>query len=67
MQSFAVNAQIARAQKAVTRWAVEGTPTFVVAGKYKIVTTRGREAGMQVIEHLVASERAAAAGTNPSP
>lgn len=67
MQSFAVNAQIARAQKAVTRWAIDATPTFVVAGKYKVTTTSGgRERILEVIDHLVARERAAA-GTNPAP
>lgn len=67
MQSFAVNAQIARAQKAVTRWAIDATPTFVVAGKYKVTsTTRGQQGVLEVIEHLVARERAAM-GTNPTP
>lgn len=67
MQSFAVNAQIARAQKAVTRWAIDATPTFVVAGKYKVTSTaRGQQGVLEVIEHLVARERAAM-GTNPTP
>jgi len=65
MQSFAVNAQIVRAQKAITRWAIEATPTFVVAGKYRV--TGGGQRALQVVDHLLARERAAAAGTNSSP
>lgn len=67
MNSFAVNAQIARAQKAVTRWAIEVTPSFIVAGKYRVTsTTRGHQGVLDVVEHLVARERAAM-GTNPAP
>ena len=67
MKSFAVNAQIARAQKAVTRWAIDATPTFVVAGKYKVTSPPGgRERTLEVVGQLVARERAAA-GTNPAP
>ncbi|HET9048620.1 MAG TPA: DsbA family protein [Chiayiivirga sp.] len=45
--SFAVNTQISRNQRTVTRWAIEGTPTLVVAGKYKVVATaEGGHAGM---------------------
>lgn len=65
MKSFAVNAQVSRAQKAVTRWAIEVTPTFVVAGKYRIITPQ-RENIFNVVEHLVARERAAA-GTGTTP
>jgi thiol:disulfide interchange protein DsbA len=67
MQSFAVNAQVARAQKANLRWAIDATPTFVVAGKYKVTSsTRGQEGVLEVVEHLIARERAAQA-TKPSP
>jgi thiol:disulfide interchange protein DsbA len=45
--SFTVNTQISRNQRTVTRWAIEGTPTLVVAGKYKVVATaEGGHAGM---------------------
>jgi thiol:disulfide interchange protein DsbA len=61
-KSFAVNAQIARNQKAVTRWAIEVTPTFVVAGRYRATATadRGHEGLLHTVEHLIARERAAA-------
>jgi thiol:disulfide interchange protein DsbA len=69
MSSFAVNAQIARAQKAVRNWAIEGTPTFVVNGRYKASVTqdRGHEGMISTVEHLVARERARLAGTPASP
>lgn len=41
MQSFAVNAQIARNQKAVVGWAIESTPALVVAGKYRVLPREG--------------------------
>ena len=68
MQSFAVNAQIARNQKAVTRWAIEGTPTFVVNGRYKaVVNDRGHDGVISTVEHLIARERARLAGTPGAP
>lgn len=69
MASFAVNAQIARNQKTVARWAIEGTPTFIVNGRYRVVSSqdRGHDGLIGAVEHLIARERAAAAGTDPSP
>ena len=68
MRSFGVNAQIARNQKAVSRWAIEGTPTFIVNGRYRVVVTgdRGHDGMISTVEHLVARERATA-GTSPAP
>ena len=68
MRSFAVNAQVARNQKAVSRWAIEGTPTFIVNGRYRVVVTgdRGHDGMISTVEHLVARERATA-GTSPAP
>lgn len=69
MSSFAVNAQIARNQKAVTRWAIESTPTVIVNGRYRALVTqdRGHDGLISTIEHLIARERAAAAaGTDPA-
>lgn len=65
MSSFAVNAQITRNQKAVERWAIEGTPTFIVNGRYKVKVTqdRGHDGALSAVEHLVARERARIAGT----
>jgi thiol:disulfide interchange protein DsbA len=68
MRSFAINAQIARNQKAVARWAIEGTPTIIVNGRYKAVVTgdRAHDGMISTVEHLIARERAAA-GTPTSP
>ena len=40
--SFAVNTQISRNQRTVARWGIEGTPTLVVAGKYRVSATADR-------------------------
>jgi thiol:disulfide interchange protein DsbA len=60
--SFSVNAQIARTQKSTTRWAIEATPSFVVAGRYRATATsdRGHAGLLSTVEHLIARERAAA-------
>jgi protein dithiol oxidoreductase (disulfide-forming) len=69
MKSFAVNAQIARNQKTTARWAIEGTPTFIVNGRYKAEVTRdrGHDGALSTVEHLVARERARMAGTAGTP
>jgi thiol:disulfide interchange protein DsbA len=69
MKSFAVNAQIARNQKTTMRWAIEGTPTFIVNGRYKAEVTRdrGHDGALSTVEHLVARERARMAGTAGTP
>lgn len=61
MGSFAVNAKIARTKQTLPRYQIEGTPTLIVAGKYKISVTRegGFERMLQVADQLIARERAA--------
>ncbi|MFN3842884.1 MAG: thiol:disulfide interchange protein DsbA/DsbL [Rehaibacterium terrae] len=63
MDSFAVNAKIARSQQLLQRWGIEATPTFVVAGKYKVMATRegGLEGMLRTVDWLVAREHAAQA------
>jgi thiol:disulfide interchange protein DsbA len=63
MQSFAVNAKIARAQQTVQRYGIDATPTMVVNGKYRVQSPRegGFPRMLQIVEALVAQERAAAA------
>lgn len=67
MKSFAVNAQIARNQKTVARWAIESTPTVVVNGHYRANVTqdRGHEGLLRTVEHLIARERAAMGTSTP--
>jgi thiol:disulfide interchange protein DsbA len=66
MKSFGVNASVARNLKAVPRWAVENTPTLVVAGKYRVVVTndRGHQGVLDTAAWLAQRELANAAGTN---
>ncbi len=60
-QSFAVNTKHSRARSMVPRYGVEGTPTVIVAGKYRI---SGASAGSfdnvwKLVDYLVAKEQAA--------
>ena len=63
MQSFAVNAKIARAQQQVPRYGVEGTPTMIVNGKYRVMSPRegGFPRLLDVVDFLVKQELAAKA------
>ena len=68
MKSFGINATIARTQKAIIRWAVESTPTIVVAGKYRVVVTQDRgHQGMLDAARWLAERELAQAGTNAAP
>lgn len=61
--SFAVNTQITRSQRTLARWSIEGTPTLVVAGKYRVVgADRGHEGMLQAARWLAQREIAAQAG-----
>jgi len=61
MGSFAVNAKAARAQQQVPRYGVSGTPTMVVAGKYRVEPgeINSHERMLQIVDYLVEKERAA--------
>lgn len=62
LTSFAVNAKIDQARQTVPAWGVEGTPTMVVAGKYRVMSPGGEggfEKMLEIVDHLVARERAA--------
>lgn len=61
MESFAVNAKIAQAQQQVPRYGVEGTPSLIVNGKYRVVAPRAGSFPkmMEITDFLVAKERAA--------
>lgn len=64
MNSFAVNAKIGRSKQQVPRWQVDGTPTLVVDGKYRVVAARkGFPAMLQTLDAVIdiaRAERAAA-------
>lgn len=61
MESFAVNAKIAQAQAQVPRYGVDGTPSIIVEGKYRVVAPReGSFTKMlQITDWLIEKERAA--------
>jgi len=61
MNSFGVNAKLARAKQFAMRSGVDGTPTIIVNGKYRVNVTpdRGFDGMLATTEYLVAQERAA--------
>jgi thiol:disulfide interchange protein DsbA len=65
MSSFAVNAKLKRAGQFIASSGVDSTPSIVVNGKYKVVG-KNFEDTLRITEHLVAQERAKAAGTAPA-
>lgn len=66
MSSFAIDAKLKRATQFITRSGVDGTPSIVVNGKYKVIG-KGFEDMLRITDHLVAQERAKAAGAAPAP
>lgn len=63
LQSFPVNAKIAQSIEQVRAYGVEGTPTMIVNGKYRVMSP-GEEAGgfkkmLEIVDYLVNKERAA--------
>lgn len=62
MNSFAVDARVARAKQQVASYGVEATPTLIIAGRYRVTV---REGGFQrllsVADQLIAMERQARA------
>ena len=62
MTSIPVNDKIAKAIEQVRAWGVEGTPTMVVNGKYRVMSPGGDDGYqkmLQVVDFLVAKEREA--------
>lgn len=61
MNSFAVNAKVARVQQNLPRYKISGTPTMIVNGKYRVMAPQGGsfEAMLKIVDFLVAQERAA--------
>jgi len=62
LQSFPVNAKISQATEQVRAYGVEGTPTMIVNGKYRVMSPGGEdgfEKMLQVVDFLVNKEREA--------
>ena len=59
MNSFAVNAKIGRSKQQVPRWQVDGTPTLVVDGKYRVVASnKGFDNMIRTLDAVIAKARA---------
>ena len=61
MDSFGTTAQLARANQFALRSGITGTPTLIVAGKYRVIGNSFEDM-LRITEHLIARERAALAG-----
>lgn len=61
MNSFGITSKLNRARQFALRTGVNSTPTVIVAGKYRVMSTRDRgfEGMLQTINALIARERAA--------
>jgi thiol:disulfide interchange protein DsbA len=59
MQSFAVSAKLAAAHEQATRWGVDGTPTIVIDGKYRVLENKegGVNGFLHTIDWLIAKQR----------
>lgn len=55
LDSFPVNAKMAKAQEIVPKWGVQGTPSVVVDGRYRIVggPEGGLEGTLATLDHVV--------------
>ena len=58
MNSFATNARIGRGMQFAQRSGVEGTPTIIVNGKYRVTGGQTYADVLRIVDHLVAQERA---------
>lgn len=69
MNSFAVNAKVARAQQQVPRYGVSSTPTLIVAGKYRIEVGQANSHArmLEIVNFLVARERASKSKMSAAP
>jgi thiol:disulfide interchange protein DsbA len=69
MNSFGVTAKLNRAHQFAVRAGVDGTPTIVINGKYRVPVTsdRGFDGMLATTSYLIAQERAAAAAKPPAP
>jgi thiol:disulfide interchange protein DsbA len=59
MHGFAVAGKVSAAHEQVMRWGVEGTPTIVIDGKYRVIPTRsgGPDGMLRTVDWLIAQQR----------
>jgi thiol:disulfide interchange protein DsbA len=69
MNSFGVTAKLNRAHQFAVRTGVDGTPTIIVNGKYRVSVTpdRGFDGMLATTSYLIAQERAASKSAKPAP
>ena len=67
MNSFAVATKVNQGRQWMQKAGVSGTPTVIVAGKYRITTRKGFGDVLRVAEHLIARERAGMAQGGAQP
>lgn len=67
-KSFAVEMKINRAKQMVPRYQVDGTPSVIVAGKYRVTgeSAGGQDKIFDVVNFLIAKEAAAKKATAPA-
>ena len=67
MRSFGVTAKLAKARQFAMRGGVTGTPTMIVNGKYRVLTSRDRgfPGMLRTVDYLVALERSGQAAGAP--
>ena len=58
LSSFAIDGTLRKAKQFAARSAIEGTPTLIVDGKYRVLG-RTREDQIRILDQLVAQEQAA--------
>lgn len=60
MKSFSMNSRINQARQFTVNSGIDGTPQIVVAGKYRVISTRegGFDGMLRTVEQLVERERA---------
>lgn len=65
MKSFGVSAKMSRARQFATRAGVTGTPSIIIAGKYRVMSSRDRgfPGMLSTVDYLVAQERAVQAAS----
>lgn len=65
MRSFAVNTRMNRLKQQMPRYGVEGTPSMIVNGKYRVPMPAGSgpQGLLRIVDFLIAKEQAALAGS----
>lgn len=59
MRSAAVDTQLERSREFATAAGIEGTPTLIINGKYRVIGGRNPDEALRIADYLIARERAA--------